>query len=633
MSIPPRDRVLAPLLLLGHAGLLAWAATCHSPHLDEVGHLPAGISHWQLGRFDLYRVNPPLVRSVAALPVLLAGPTTDWDKLFQGYHKQLEFDIGEDFIAANGPRSFGYFTLARWACIPFSLLGGCVCWVWARALYGRLAGLLALGLWCFCPLVLGNGQMITPDTGAAALGAAAGYTFWRWLRRPSRSGAVLAGLTLGLAELTKTTWIVLFALWPGVWLAWRWTNRRAPLRPGWFPQAGQVGGVLLLGLWVLNLGYGFEGSFEPLGNYAFVSDALRGPPEEPTPQSGNRFAGTWLGALPVPVPRHYLLGIDEQKRDFEQTFPSYLRGEWRQGGWWYYYLYGLVVKLPLGTWVLLLLAGAVTLRARRYLAPRRHEGVLLAPAAVVLALVSSQTGFNHHLRYVFPAAPFLFVWASKVAQPKAWGGWPLPALVLGAALWSVTSSLCVFPHSLSYFNELAGGPAGGHAHLVDSNIDWGQDLLYLKGWLDEHPGARPLRLAYFGCMDPRAAGIDFSLPPPGPPGARHGTPAEALGPQPGWHAVSVTLLRGYPFRLHDGHGGTIFVDPSCYTYFQRFRPVATAGYSIYVYHIDRPEADRARGQLDLPPLAPPQPTARPRAVNPGGPLTVSPRAHQRGDTP
>ena len=42
----------------------------------------------------------------------------------------------------------------------------------------------------------------------------------------------------------------------------------------------------------------------------------------------------------------------------------------------------------------------------------------------------------------------------------------------------------VAPHYLAYFNELAGGPANGFKELVDSNLDWGQDLKNLKLWLD-----------------------------------------------------------------------------------------------------------------------------------------------------
>lgn len=151
---------------------------------------------------------------------------------------------------------------------------------------------------------------------------------------------------------------------------------------------------------------------EPLGNYEFASTTLRGS------QGRNRFTGTWIESLPIPVPRNYLLGIDHQKVDFERLMRSYLCGEWRHGGWWYYYLLGLTVKVPLGVWLLLLLAAELSLMAPRYSVPWRHEVVLLVPAVAVLTLVSSQTGFNHHLRYVLPIFPFAFIWASKAAQPR-----------------------------------------------------------------------------------------------------------------------------------------------------------------------------------------------------------------------
>ena len=77
--------------------------------------------------------------------------------------------------------------------------------------------------------------------------------------------------------------------------------------------------------------------------------------------------------VPVPVPRNYLLGIDVQKRDFESHYYSYLRGEWRKEGWWYYYLYGLAVKVPLGVWALALLAAVLGLTRRGYAASWRDS--------------------------------------------------------------------------------------------------------------------------------------------------------------------------------------------------------------------------------------------------------------------
>ncbi len=254
--------------------------------------------------------------------------------------------------------------------------------------------------------------------GATAFGVTAAYVFWKWLRRPGWPLALGAGLALGLALLTKTTWIILFGLWPALWLLWQGSGgRKSPdARRPWLRHGLQLATTLLLGLYLLNMGYGFEGSLQRLSDFQFVSESLGGAQEAGVTVGKNRFAGTWLGSVPVPVPRNYLLGIDVQKHDFESRFYSYLRGEWRREGWWYYFLYGLAVKVPLGVWALALLAVVLGLARRGYAASWRDELTVLAPAAVVLTLVSAETGFNHHLRYVLPIFPFAFVWMSKAAR-------------------------------------------------------------------------------------------------------------------------------------------------------------------------------------------------------------------------
>ena len=160
-------------LLIAHAVLVGFISCVNSPSVDETGHLPAGISHWTLGEFDLYRVNPPLVRMVGALPVVLAFPEADWSKYTSSPYARTEFTIGHEFGRANGARTFWYFTLARWSCISFSLIGGYFCFRWASDLHGSTSGIVAACLWCFSPNILGNAAMITPDVGAAALGARA----------------------------------------------------------------------------------------------------------------------------------------------------------------------------------------------------------------------------------------------------------------------------------------------------------------------------------------------------------------------------------------------------------------------------------------------------------------------------
>ena len=591
-----KTNLVATVLLAIHAGLLAWCGYRHSPTLDEIGHLPGGLAIWELGFFDLYRVNPPLPRAVASAPVQLVPHETDWSKYSSAPGARPEWAIGSDFIRVNGERSFWLFALARWVCIPFSLIGGIVCWRWGRALFGEPAGLIALALWCFGPNIIGNGWMITPDIPATSFGVLAAYCYWRWLRDPTWAHALLAGGALGLAELSKMTWVVLFGVWPAVWLAVRFIPRgiakpaseAGDRRPGF----KQLAAILLTGLYVLNLGYAFDGSFRRLDSYPFFSSTLAGGEtlDRNTDPPGNRFADTWLGAVPVPLPYDYLTGMDLQKQDFEVGKTSYLRGEFKEGGWWYYYLYAALVKLPIGMLLLIPLAAlvAVSWRARLQLIDALP---LIVPPLVVFALVSSQTGFNRYFRYVVPALPFLFIWVSRVgllfkpdaATTLAVSRLPIHAgrtLATAALAWAIASSLYYWPHSLSYFNEFAGGPRRGHDHLIDANIDWGQDLLYLREWIAEHPEARPLTVTYEGFFDPAVAGVDFPRTPALSMDEKRRAMLNQL--RPGWHAISVAYLR------HPSHN---------YDYLQAFEPVAMAGYSIHIYRLSEEDLERIREPL------------------------------------
>ena len=200
-------------LLVIHALLLAYSAAKHAPTALEGPLLAAGVSHWELGRYELYRVNPPFVRMVAAIPVVLVGCETDWRRFIDGPRARPEYSIGSQFIEINGERSLWLMTLARWACIPFSLIGGLYCFFWARELFRRdMAGLIALTLWCFCPLILGNSALITNDTAATSFGIIAGYYFWHWLKSPTWMRCFIVALALSLAILAKTTWLLLFGL-------------------------------------------------------------------------------------------------------------------------------------------------------------------------------------------------------------------------------------------------------------------------------------------------------------------------------------------------------------------------------------------------------------------------------------
>lgn len=504
----PADRVrkiAIVTLLLIQAGLLAYSATCHSPTHLEPAFLVSGISHWQFGRFELYRVNPPLVRMLAALPVLAVGCETNWSHFFDGPGSRAEFPLGEDFIKANGKASIPLFIYARWACIPYNMIGAYFAYRWAMELYQSVsAGFVTLILYVFEPNLLAHGELITPDAACTAFGILAGYTFWRWLKQPTWTRAMLAGGALGLAELAKMSWLILFGLWPLLWLVWRWLEPRgyirrdfrvkhnqqlkSPAPPIHSQELIQLFTIILTAVYLINLCYAFDNSGTQLGDFQFVSMTLTGRDKPGDP--GNRFRDTVLGKVPIPLPKQYVLGFDNQKKDLED-FPqqSFLRGEWKDGGWWYYYLYGLLIKVPCGTLGLLVLAIVTRLSRSDCVVPLRDELVLLLPAASLLTMVSSQTEFNIHLRYVFPSLGLLLIFAGFSGKHILLNQMRLSTLTAVVLItYSSISTLLVYPHHLAYFNDFVGGPKNGYKHLQGSSFNWGQQFLLLAARAEKLDG-------------------------------------------------------------------------------------------------------------------------------------------------
>lgn len=560
-------RALLLTLLLLHICLLAFSAPQHSPTLNEPGHLAAGLSYWQFGKFGLYNVNPPLVRLVAALPALVVGSSTDWSRASERPGLRTEVLVGSDFVAVNGEQSLWLFTLARWACIPFSVIGALACYAWAKSLYGQFGGILAVALWCFDPLILGHGELITSDAAATAIGLVASYTFWRWLRAPEWWRCFCAGAGLGLALLSKTSWLLLVPLWPMLWLAWRFSSDQ--LNRWRWRQAMQLGSLMLIACYVVNAGYAFEGSCAKLGSFPFVSHSLND-------GGGNRFRNQSIGNVMIPLPRHFVLGIDLQKKDFEE-YPqqSFLNGEWKDGGWWYYYVYGLAVKAPLGTLALFLFSVGAAWRRREQF---RDELVLLAPGLALLLLVSAQTEFNQHVRYVLPTYGALLVFCGGAfARVKRHS---LRGVLSLCAIASAMSSMSAYPHCLAYFNEAAGGPRNGRLRMLHSNLDWGQDLLFLQRWLTAHPEYGPPALVYYGYFEPKDVGLHYRMPV-----RTHlnlSPPFKTDSDAPRVLAVSANFLYGCQFSIAEGRERIPF-DSESIAVFRDRKPIGRAGESIYIF--------------------------------------------------
>ena len=644
----PRRTLVAGLLLAVHLVLAVQSLVQENPTIDEVIHLPAGITYWQTGTFKLYHHNPPLVKLVAALPALASGVTMEkvYGSRFWRDEPPYKSGVAHLFANLNAANYFEIFTRARLLMPLFSIVGGLVVFAWSSRLYGRSGGLLSLALWVFCPNVLAHARLITTDLPATALGALATFAFWLYLRCPTWRQAALAGVCLGLAELTKFSLILLYGIWPLLWaIHLLCQSDRSDLLRRAAIGALQGAFMLVLSVVVIDLGYAFEGVGTPLGQYEFVSGSLTDPvpPGMFRPTIGdpllhllrqarvNRFRGTPPGSLPVPLPAHYLLGFDDQKMEAEgipqkllpgfagqnggdevRGYPVYLDGVISSKSWWYYYLLALVYKVPEGTWALVVLALAVTAASRRARASWFDELMLLAVPLVLLLVISVFTNINLGLRYVLPIFPFLFISAGKlVPWAASIGNRPRRRLaggLIGVCLAAtIVSTLAIAPHYLAYFNAVSGGPARGSEHLIDSNLDWGQDLVGLQRWLARNAAGERVGLAYFGQIHPAifearpGEAFVWFLPPPAPrtiDPERPLPPLDQYGPrptrlEPGLYAVSVSLVRGLPWRVYDNARWapySAWID--AFGYFRALTPIARVGDSIFVYRVTADDAAR-----------------------------------------
>jgi hypothetical protein len=226
---------------------------------------------------------------------------------------------------------------------------------------------------------------------------------------------------------------------------------------------------------------------------------------------------------------------------------AFFNGEFGTRGWFWYFPYCLLVKTPLPLFGLGVLAAASAGRRWREagsLGPMLYQA---APLVTFLAIYWTFALASHvdiGERYLLPTYPVLFILTGAVAT------WLRPPcrvpLVLTAALVLayVVESTITWPNYLSYFNAVAGGPRNGYRHLVDSSLDWGQDLPALRRWQIEHglqkQAAVPVYFSYFGTASPEQYGVQ-ARPLPSYPELR----PHRFGPLTGGtYCISATMLQG-----------------------------------------------------------------------------------------
>lgn len=547
--------LLVQMFLLAHANSATW---------DEPDHAYSAYMQTKYGDFGLNPEHPPLVKYLAALPLLnlhLREPVLDAARPF----RMQEVIGGREFVFGNDANAI--LLRARMATSVLTLLLGLIAFLMAREMFGTTAGMVTLGLLAFDPTLLANSALVTTDAGQACFMLWAVYAFYRFGKAPTPWRVVVLGLVLGLALATKHSTVLLFPMLVLLALAEIWRGRRgkqARRLTARYISALIASGVLaVVVLWAF---YGFR--YAARG----ASQALNPPLAVELQAVPSRIQAACLALVARAhlLPDSYLFGFAHVLSQ-AKLFPSFLLGHIYPHAVWFYFPPTMLIKstltflILLGVLVWMLMSGRV--RARREML------YLLLPAGLYLALAMAG-GSNIGVRYVLPVYIFLAVAIGGACRALMLRDrrWTYVVVVLLA--FQAISVARSFPAYVAYANEAVGGPANVHNLLSDSSVDWGQQLKSVKRYLDENH-IHECWFAYFGdgVAEPSFYGIPckplitadslyFGVP--------HEVPPAIHGPV----LMSAGVLSGFEF-------GPAPLNP--YEQFKSLKPVAAIDYGVFVF--------------------------------------------------
>ncbi len=544
-------------LIIGVDLLLAastWRIFGHT--WDEPEHLAAGLELLDRGKYEYDTEHPPIGRAFMALGPYLAGAHSFGTPPPDGTQEGID-------ILYSGGHYQRTLTLARLGVLPFLALFLIAMTLWARKVAtSQHEAILAVVLLATVPPVIGHAALATLDVPAASTTLLALYCMQRWLVSGAQRDAVFFGLATGVAVGTKLSAIPFIAL--GLLLmrvlqfAFSTTGKSALVPPigrrlvGWAVFVLAVAGPIVIAYGPRSIELtDLPTRFEWMLPYLLQ-----------TPGSARDWAYAAIDHLRLPEAFWDLAdGIVALKAHNDSGHLSFLLGQLKANGWWYFYLVALAVKTP----VPLLFSGPVglVLLARR--GWREGNTWRFAPLAlfvVLLAFASFFSRINIGIRHVLILYPFLAL-GGAFALAEAWrrlrasqrrGAAAGRFALVGLVVWQMSLLWTAYPDYLPYFNELVPHP---ERVLVDSDLDWGQDLQRLERRLAERHVAS-VSLAYEG-----TAPLDRE---PLPPFVR----LAPWHPTTGWVAINALAREHWPRG---------------YAWLDAYRPIERVGKTIDLYFI------------------------------------------------
>lgn len=508
-SLLRRPELFALLLLALHfafalSGKREWSATS-----DEIAYVTAGHAYWGMNDYRLQPENGNLPQRWEGLPAWLGGAklppgsnpywsTSDVWALGHAYLYELGNDAGRILFRARAMN------------LCWSVACGWLVFAWSRRLFGDAGGLLSLAFYCFDPTFLAHGALATSDVCMTFFMLAAVGAWWRHLRDLSPRSGALSAVVFGLACVAKFSAVLLLPMFAIIAIVFRLTGGKLPARRLLWSIVGHAGMAVLV-IWA---SFGFRYAAAAPDAPARLQFINQWEPILAAVGWQGRVIG-WLRDWHA-LPEAFLFGYNHVLA-FAQQRAAFLDGEYGVTGWVRFFPLAFLYKSTLTLLLALVVAAAVTIHrwtrtAARWPADLRRVTPLLVLFVVYWAF-SLTTHLNIGHRHILPIYPVLYIFVGAIGwrAVHAWRAAGVITLAFGAA--AAVEAFLIHPHELAYFNALAGGPKNGWRRLVDSSLDWGQDLPGLKRWLEANAFGEPVYLSYFGAGDPDYYGLRITRLP------------------------------------------------------------------------------------------------------------------------
>ena len=587
---------LVLLFLSTIAVLMFTSAWDDSVIYDELEHVTAGYSYLKTGDSWLNVWHPPLVKDLAGLPLLICNVRDPFSLSCWRNHQKNEVMRKLFFQLGNDPQTL--IRLARTPLILSALLFLAYYYWRIRKEYGTTVALPSLILLGASPSFIAHARFVHSDVPATAffsLPFVLSSNFCRSLQRLvlSRPDYVL----VQRCSLKHRWWYYFHFIYSAAFV-WVLLNRQSDqkqtlLKSFWLPYGRLLAAILgmaAIGMLVIALYYqphvqNMSPQFQRSYNHFCFSKHLDNPlPRVLSDSSASPVARgiSWYWTGVIAQSFHILYG---------HPGPSNMFDHFYIGGRPWYFPVLFVTKEPLGSLGVLVFAFCCSipfLRKTKSWAKlkeiTRNNFLAVAGAMFVVFYtgIAAATNLNIGIRHYLPVVPFIYLAACLIVSRWLANQTPQKRLLVIIArtlpVLTCLSAICAWPGYLSYYNEAAGTTDRGYLVALDSNYDWGVDLLRLKNYVREH-GEKVVYMCYYDHGFDRNYMGDVAKPLPLD---RRFEPGQLI-------AVPASRWRKF---VQDNRPDGIYIDPAQFpkisdpqllSWFCSLKPIGKVGDSIILF--------------------------------------------------